>query len=219
MNHIDESAELYALGMLDELEAERVRAHVTDCAQCRDLVLNAQEVVSRISEEAPLLEPGQSLRARILQSARSTERSKAIPPWRWFVSGIAAGILAAAFVLLPGRMNVQNIASQNDLAFSTIVQSHFSHVPFEALVANAPQGKVLYAKHGEWLYVVVHSPAPGTQVALEGSTGREYIHDLAIFGANGTLFVQSPVAFRAVILVLHGKTIARATPAISRASH
>ncbi|MEO6913798.1 MAG: anti-sigma factor [Candidatus Baltobacteraceae bacterium] len=220
MMHIDESAELYALGMLDEREAAQVRRHIATCDSCRDLVVHAEDVVSRIGEEAPQLEPSTSLRARILQSARGTAPSKPSPHWRWFTSGIltgaAAGIVAAALVLLPGRTNIQNSATQNDLAFSTIVQSHFSHVPFQALQQNAPQGKVLYAKHGEWLYVVVHSPQPGTRVGFEGASGGSNLRDLVVFGANGTLFIRAPGAFKAIILVLRGETLARAVPAIAR---
>ena len=212
MNHIEDMAELYALGLLGESEGARIRKHIMRCRVCRYAVVQAQDVVAAVAQEVPQLEPSSALRQRLLDSSRPTASARTRPSFGWFTAGLATGIAAAALLLLPARMSIQQSASQNDLALSTIVQSHFTHVPFTALSAKAPQGKVLYAKHAAWLYIIVHAPRPGTQVALEGPGGTKYLGALPIFGENGTLFVRDRGLFHTVVLLREGRVVSRATP-------
>ena len=215
MKHIEEDAELYALGMLDDLEAARVRSHVAECAECRQRVGEAQNVVTQLAAASPQIEPDAVLRSRLFASARTTTTQKVPRMWTAVAAGIAAGVLAASLILVPGRMNQTRLAARNDIAFSTIVRSHFLHVQFAPLEAAAPQAKMLYGRHGEWLYVIVHTPSRHFGVRLVGGDART-VAELTSEGANATLFIADPGQFTAVELTLDGKPVARAIPVLAR---
>lgn len=215
MSHLEEHAELYALGMLDDVEAARARRHTEECEECRKRLIDAQNVVTQIAQASPQIEPDASLRTRLLISAGSAGR-RTSRAWAWFAGGTAAGILAASLVLVPGRFDHARLTERNDIAFSTIVASHFLHVPFTGLERSAPAGKMLYGKHAEWLYIIVHAPTKTMEVQLVGPNGTRIAGELSADGANATLFIANPGRFRVVELTVEGKPIARATPVLTQ---
>ncbi len=212
MTHFDESAELYALGMLDELEAARVLAHARECPACAGLIERAALVVSALSEGVPVCQPADALRDRLLSSAGPQHKDRG--RWKWFGGGLVAGLTAAALVILPAYVTMQNMPRTADLALSTIVASHFNHVSFSALRQGAPAAKALYGKHIEWIYVVVHEPPEGLQVRIKRAEGTSTI-TLDVSGENGTAFVPSPGAVREIDLIEKGTMLARAVPVAS----
>ena len=212
MTHIDESAELYALGMLSESESQQVLAHARECPACRDLLQRAQHVVGALSEAVPQYEPSDALRERLL---RRPKRNRLQRGWYWFGAGLAAGLVAAALALSPGRLTITNPPSSDELALTTIVQSHFNHVSFRPQASGAPQAKALYGKHLEWVYVIVHAPPRGVQVHLDQSGSSQNAGSLVIGAQIGTLFISRPRKFTDLTLVLDGKVLARAHPVVS----
>lgn len=213
MTHIDESAELYALGMLEGAESANVLAHARTCTQCAQLLERAQHVVAVLSEGIEQTDVRPGLRDRLLASAagRSKERAR----YGWFGGGLAAGLAAAALVLLPGHFSTTSTRTNDDLALSTIVGSHFNHVSFVALRPGAPQAKALYAKHLEWIYIVVHKPPPGLEVAAADTSGMRSLGTLGITGENGTLFIRAPGRIKQIVLLADGIAVAQATPVSS----
>jgi len=211
MDQIDENAGLYALGMLDEVQSAQVREHIEQCAPCKALVRNSQRVVAQLSEQVPLRGPSGGLRDRIVGSMRRDKPARASQ--YAFAGGALAGLLAAALVLIPGRISLQTAVNSDDRALSALVQSHFNHVPFTAVAPGAPSAKVLYGRHGEWLYVVVHNPPPGLQVQIQTGSGARDLGALHRSGGNGTLFVQVPGRIEQVVLLDDGVAVARAVPA------
>ncbi len=216
MNHIGEDAELYALGMLSDFETAQIRQHIGACSACRTSVSRAADVIAALAAETPQLEPGIALRARLLKDAGLGTPKGRKTSWKWFAAGAFAGIAAAALVFLPMRASQDRIAAQNDLAFSTLVGSHFNHVQFAPATADAPRGKVLYGRHGEWVYVIVHAPRSGTEVALVRATGRTMLGSLLASGSNDTIFKANPGRFISIELVANGKVIAQAVPVFAR---
>ena len=208
--HIDESAELYALGMLDESEAASVLAHTDTCAECAHALRRASQVVASLSEGIPQLEPRPSLRDRVLTSAQGgAERRSRM---RWFGGGLAAGACAAAIVLF-ALFGAHRNAPTDEAALTTIVQSHFNHASFAPLKPGAPQAKALYAKHLEWIYIVVHRPPAGMEVLARNGRQSRVLGTLNASGENGTLFVRAPGPLDAVELLDNGAVVARAVRA------
>lgn len=204
MTHIAESAELYALGALSGEEQAQVEAHVRDCADCRAALADAEYVVATLAESVPLVEPAAVRKPRVQ-----------IPR---FALGALAGAAAALVVMLPGLLSYTRIAHQNDLVLSSVVQSHFNHVPLTPISAGAPAGKVLYARTGGWLYVIVHDPSPGASVRLQYRNGTAQVAgNLTSTGENATLFVPYPRPLPVdVVLMKNGRAIARATVVFSK---
>ena len=104
--HVLDDLEAYALGALDQTDAERVAQHLVVCASCRADAASLAEVVGTLPETVTPRDPRPSLRDRILAAARTDARAPArIPSRRWSSplvrpSRIAfAGLFAAVIVL------------------------------------------------------------------------------------------------------------------------
>lgn len=204
MTHVAESAELYALGALDLQEQARVEAHVRECEQCRAALGDAEYVVAALAESLAAVEP--------------PPLRKPAPRLPSFWLGALAGAAAVAAFLLPGWLTFSRNAQQNDLALSSVVQSHFNHVAFAPVRPGAPAGKVLFARSGGWLYVIVHHPAAGLTVRLEPrfSAARD-AGALVAGGENATLFVPYPQRLPVdVVLTERGVPLARAAVVFSK---
>jgi hypothetical protein len=137
--HIGENAELYALGSLDDLERQRVEAHVANCADCLRRLGQAEETVLGLeSETAPVPLP---------RDARAPEfRSRRIAGW-WL------GAVAAAAALIIGYLLPHPVTQPTtDVAQVAMLHSHFNHSQF---TGNGPLAKVLYARDRSWYYVVI----------------------------------------------------------------
>jgi anti-sigma-K factor RskA len=92
----------YALDALDPAERERYEAHLGSCERCREDLQDFWQVTGSLARAAGGPQPPASLRARILEQARS-ERPNVVPlRRRWAVpvlSGAAAVAAVAALAL------------------------------------------------------------------------------------------------------------------------
>src|SRR5665213_3669815 len=93
MNHIDQEAELYALGMLEDEERARVDEHLLTCEPCTVLVGGAEAAVAALVDATQQRQP---------------ERRTA-----WWPVGIAAAFAIAAAGLL-GQNVILHGALAND---------------------------------------------------------------------------------------------------------
>ncbi len=212
--HVDDDPALFALGALDDVTSRRVEAHLRTCAQCRQRFAESQDVVAALATPKAIREPDPALRRRVLTSAFSRKAPARVPSWG---GALAAGFAIGIAVLLPSIFNMRAAMGTNDVALSTIVASHFNHAVFHPLNAGAPAAKVLYGRHGEWLYVVIHSNRPDLRVeAFSGSGSRRALPRPTIQGRNQTLFV-SDAGRPARIEIDAGITpLAKVVPAYSR---
>ena len=134
MNHIDDDAEHYALGLLDDGERARIDAHLATCDACTRHVGEAEAVV-----------------AGLIDVTQASPRPR-MPRWPYAV--------AAAFALAAGLLLGQNVFMRGALdgdgtVLATLVNSHFDHAQFQT-ASGAPVGaKAIYERHGKWFEILV----------------------------------------------------------------
>ncbi|MBV8688856.1 MAG: zf-HC2 domain-containing protein [Candidatus Eremiobacteraeota bacterium] len=206
MMHIDELAELYALGSLDEEEVRRVNDHVATCEACRKRVTDAEQVVTAMALD---------------QSKSEMPRRPARKPLTvqlWPALGFAAGLILPLLFLLPIVLHERQSAQETHLAFASLVNSHFSHVAFTRRTADAPNAKLLYARTGSWLYVVVLQPNSDLDVLLRGQHSVRHVGTIHGNRADAEVFVQNPGPVDQVLLVRSGAIVADAHPAFTSES-
>jgi len=212
--HVQDQAEAYALGTLDDAERAAVDTHVTMCDECTRLVGAAEETVASLMAAVPRLRPPASLGARLASSmeapAERTRRSS-------FLNVRALAPLAAAAVLVfaLGGTLVQNQQmrgdlAQEDAALTHVVHGHFLHVTMTSPPEDAVSAKVLYARDGSWIYVLADRPPPGVRVVATVNGVERDLGPLVSDGAVASLFAGVRGA-SAVNLREGGRTIASAT--------
>lgn len=193
-SHLGDLAQLFALGVLEPDERADIEAHLRACDDCSQEVGRAEATVAALTDATvPAAELPASLASRLHASA-----SRALPVprgarfatfassagWRAFAASVVLGIVLVGGAL--GRnAQLRNSLRADDLAFATIATSHFRHTDF---VGRTP-AKVLYARDGSWVYLIVDEPA--CQCRLVGRATSE-VRDLGVpepRGETATLFV------------------------------
>ena len=203
--HIAELAELYALGSLDAADEAVVHAHIRTCTECARRVQDAEDAVTALAQTLPLQTPSRALDNRFRRPLRPAFR------FTGFASGLAAGIVLAVLVALPGYFASQTRTQTTDVALSALVLSHFGHVPFVKVQSGAPDAKLIYGRKREWLYAVVHGSL-ALHVGLQRGATITDVGPLVASGANAVRFVAAPPAFDTVVLLRDGVVSETAQP-------
>jgi anti-sigma-K factor RskA len=159
-----ELIEAYALGALDVNERAALEAHLaTGCAECAKTLEEARLVVTQLAYLAPLAEPSEMLRARVLRSVRAdaaasggsgggggsqsmqagAQRSS-IPLWLW--AGIAALLLFSLYSSWEARKMQQDVADMNQHAAAEFkerkqLEHELTVAKHEALILTDPNSK------------------------------------------------------------------------------
>lgn len=200
--HIEELAELYALGVLDDAERASVDAHAQSCALCARRLGEAEQFIAdTIAED----EPSGALDVRV-RAAFAPKRAFA-PRW--------GSLVAAAFVLglLPGLLfaalyrPAQPFQTDRDRAIGAMVNSHFLHAQFKPLAPDAPKAKVIYGRSQPWRYFVAQTTHAYT-VRAENANGASVLGALHVSGDAAELFVPQTSA-RSFVLVDGARVVAR----------
>lgn len=202
--HIDELAELYALGALDDAERGRVDLHARSCGECAARLGDAERFISETIADA---EPPPALDRRM--HAAFAPRRAWNPRWR--------ALVAAAFILglLPGvifgvlQHRQPAVDADRDRAVAALVNSHFAHVQFTPLVADAPKAKVLYGHGAPWRYFIAQTNRPYT-VEAESTNGASVLGALHVSGSAAELFVPATSA-RSFVLLDGTRAVSRVT--------
>jgi hypothetical protein len=128
--HVLDDLEAYALGALDRALAERIAAHLTDCAPCRAEAAGLAEIVSTLPETVPLREPRPALRERMLAAARAEDQPKRaaarvwpigrIRPWPVAFAGLAAAVLMLGAIDLDAYQRLTATTAQRDSLHDTL---------------------------------------------------------------------------------------------------
>jgi len=193
IDHIDELAELYAVGSLDEFESARVDRHVAQCVPCATRLHEAQTTVAALAQAqaVPAHEPPAALRARLDRSLNAASR-RGILTWHPFAAAVAAAIILA---LIPTFVAVDRNSAllamrQDERALARLASAgtQIDHAQFMS-GARPMNAKVLYGPHGDWYYVVVMHPHPGMQVAYVHGGRMEMLGTVAMHGESGTLYL------------------------------
>lgn len=186
--HVDELAELYALGALDELERARVERHARGCAECARRLQQAEETVTVLSQAQPSHAPPAHLAARLSHSVAAPLQ----PRMHWpALTAIAA---AFAIALIPTWIAVDRQTSlqamrQDERALARLASARFRDAAFVATDRKPMDAKVLYGGDGSWYYIVVMHPKPDMRVAYVHGGHMEMLGTVAMHGESGTLYL------------------------------
>jgi anti-sigma-K factor RskA len=220
--HIGDLAELYALGALEAGERAEVDAHAQTCVVCaRALAAAAATVAALEGAFVPAVDPPDRLRRRIAATAElltaarpsSREARPASAPRRAgarmrrsapsFLATAAALVLAAALggsALFEHRADVR-LAAHDSAVLASIANSHFLHVTLTANTRAAPVSKVLFARDGSWLYVIIDSPACDCRIVAQTAAGERDFGPPDVRGTASTFFARTERRPTAVELV------------------
>jgi anti-sigma factor RsiW len=179
--HPLDDLELYALGLLEDEDRARIDAHLATCDACLRRAGEAEETAASL---AALL-PRREAVARV---------GAALQPSRWIPQfAAAAGIVLVLGGALQQNLHLQSELASYESALPSVVHSHFNHVPLRMSPAGSPlAAKVLYAKDGSWIYVVIdgaNADIPVTEVVA----GRERAAGIA-HERNGVAALFVPAA-------------------------
>jgi anti-sigma-K factor RskA len=207
--HLDENAELYPLGLLDDDAVRDVERHIAICFACAERVAQARSVAASLAAALPQTAPSPALERRLLQSARP---SLGAVKGRPSIVGFA---LAAAVALIFLGLGWQTLVLQQrlkgeDVALVTMVHSHFDHVSMAPESANPVAAKILYARDGSWIYIIADKPGGSLHAIAETATGSVDLGPLTITGETASLLVRPRERIRSVVLQRAGTDVASA---------
>lgn len=192
--HIEELAELHALGSLDEFERARVERHVGQCPECMARLHEAERTVATLAQAQarPAHEPSASLQRRLEQSIARSSRGGVLT-WHPFAAAIAAAIVLAFIpTWVAVDRNTALLAMRQDeraLARLASAGTQIDHAQFMAPGNQPMNAKVLYGPRGDWYYVVVMHPRAGMHVAYVHGGHMEMLGTVAMHGESGTLYL------------------------------
>lgn len=202
--HVNEDAELYALGALGDLERARVERHVRTCDACAARVGEASSAILRLIEG--------DASDRTPAATRVPHFSNA--PRAWIAALVAAAMIVAflPFGLMTIRSSMESHRAQDgqQVALSAMLAGHFSHAPFVANASGAPDAKVVYAREGGWIYVIA---APGNDrldIAVTRDGRRTTVASMPPGDAVRSSFVAVPGRSDGVELLDRGAVLASA---------
>lgn len=214
-HHIDELAELYAVGSLSEFERARVDRHVGQCPSCAGDLRRAEETVADLAQAQaqPMHEAPSSLQRRLEQSLKQSRR-RGVLTWHPFVAAIAAAIVLA-FVptwVAVDRNSALVAMRQDERALARLASAgtQIDHAQFMSPANRPMNAKVLYGPKGNWYYVVVMHPRPGMQVAYVHGGRMEMLGTVAMHGESGTLYLPVNHKMEELALVQGGSVVADA---------
>jgi hypothetical protein len=194
--HLDDDAELYALGLTAPERGAEIEAHLAQCAECCARVAAAEEAAAALSAALP---PVPAAPARVRRG------------WTGALA-IAAAVVFAVAAAFEGftAHNVSTQLAATDTALVALAGSHFNHVSLASTAGVT--AKAIYARDGAWYYVVAENAGPGARVVVrKGNT----LQDAGRLSAAtpGTLFVRNPGRVQEFRIVSGDRVVASAVPA------
>jgi hypothetical protein len=145
MNHIDQEAELYALGMLDDSERMSIDNHLTGCVPCSVLIGKAEGALAMLIDST--------------QQRRPQRRTA------WWPAAVAAAFAVTAAGLLGQNVVMHGALSSDGSLLATMVDSHFVHAQFQGPGGTELSAKAIYERHGRW-YEILADGTPAWHVVF-----------------------------------------------------
>ena len=216
--HLDDDAELYALGMTEPEQRGAIEAHLATCGDCRARVANAEAAAASLAAALRPV-PGHDALPRHAEPPRHAERSRHAElveaPRRLrlgFALASAAALVFAATSVIEGvgERSASAQLARTDVALAAVASSHFAHVTLAS--APAVSAKALYARDGAWCYIIASGVPAGSRVVVRrgGRTGELGVLSGA---APATLFTRRPGHVDDVAIVdVHGTVLAHGAP-------
>jgi hypothetical protein len=204
--HLGEDAELYPLGILDDEAARNVERHIASCSECAARVEEAQAVASSLAAALPRATPSPALERRLRESTRprpSVKRGGALFSLA-IAAAFALAFLGAGWQALVLRERLQ----REDVAFVSMVHSHFNHVPMSPASPNPVAAKILYARDGSWIYIIADKPGGPLHAVAQAPGGVADLGLLSSTGETATLLVHPRERIRSIVLQRAGTNVA-----------
>jgi hypothetical protein len=195
MNHLDDDAELYALGLTEPERGAEIEAHLAACEPCRARVVAAEEAAASLAATLPPM-PAAAPRRRTWWPQLATAAAvvfAATTAWESLAAQSAGGQLA-----------------RTDVALTAIASSHFGHTTLTS--DPGVVAKAIYARDGAWCYVVASGAPRGTHVVLHRGNATQDMGELQQ-GAPSTLFLRNAGRPDDIALVADGRVISHGKPA------
>jgi hypothetical protein len=194
MNHIDQEAELYALGMLEDEERTRIDDHLAACVPCTVLVGRAEAAVASLIDST--------------QQRRPQRRTA------WWPVAVAAAFALGAAGLLGQNVIMHGALGNDGTLLATMVDSHFEHAQFQAPGGTEIAAKVIYERHGKWFEIIADG-APQWHVVFVRPDGTRdtATTDFSRRGAASVVLLAPSTPVRAINLEDNdGRVIASVRP-------
>jgi hypothetical protein len=157
LDHLDDVAECYALGLVNEAESDAIEAHVRWCRACSDRLGRAEATVAALVERTLGREPAPpELVARISTFERfGREPARKRRSWPMIDAWAAVAILAIVSVsLLLQTIGLRSSLSSDSTLLVALVRGHFSHAQFVSPNGDPLAAKVVYERHGRWYEII-----------------------------------------------------------------
>jgi len=211
-DHIDDQAELYALGALDEIERTRIERHVSACASCARRLGEAEATVTVLAAAEPSHVPAEGL-SRRMRGALPPQPRKMQRGFHW-QSGLVAVAALLVLTLIPVWVAVDRTRGrlaemrQDEVALARIASSPFDRAGFAMRSEGGAMGaRVLYGADGSWYYVVVMHPKPNMQVAYVHGGRMEMLGTVALHGESGSLYLPIKHKMEELALLDAGRVV------------
>lgn len=130
--HVLDELEAYALGALDQANAERVASHLALCAACRAEAASLAEVVGALPDSVTLREPRAALRERVLAAASADGRPPEPVRRRWslgrvrighvLVAGLTSAVVVLAAADVGAYRQLSTLTAERD-SYALVVES------------------------------------------------------------------------------------------------
>lgn len=205
MKHLDDDAELYALGLTEPERRAEIEAHLAECAECAERVAAADSAAAALSAALPPM-PSAAAASSLPVSPNVVVRRT----W-WASLATAAAVAFACTTVLEGGIarGASDRVARTDIALTSMASAHFGHTTLTAQPGIV--AKAIYARDGAWCYVVATGAPRGAHVVFRRASGTS---DLGAVddGTPATLFAQRPGRAAEIELVAAGTIVAHGTP-------
>jgi hypothetical protein len=181
MNHIDQEAELYALGMLEDDERARIDEHLLVCDACTVLVGKAEAAVAALID--------------------STQQRRPVQRRAWWPIAMAAAFALSAMGLLGQNLVLHGALSNDGALLATLINSHFDHTQFEGAGGREIAAKAIYERHGKW-YEILADGTPAWHVVFVRPDGTrdKAAAEFAQRGAASIVYLAPTTPVRSIEL-------------------
>jgi Putative zinc-finger len=205
--HLGDDAELYPLGILDSAAARAVEEHIETCPSCARRVADARAAAGSLATALPGREPPDRLEKRLRESAttQSRERTRNRFDFGW---AFAAALVLALFALGWQTLVLRDHLVRQNRALAMLVHSHFNHASMVPEPGVTVDAKVLYARDGSWIYIIVDKPNATFRAVAQTPVGTKELGTLRGWGETATLLSRPRVRVNSIALKRGSATVA-----------
>jgi len=186
LGHLDDAADLYAIGALDEFEQTAVEKHVATCVECARLLAEAEDRVTLLAEADVRHKPPAQLERRFAPIVRArTSRPRALIPA--IAAALVIGLLPSAYFWQQNEAMHAAMIAQAD-ALNRVASMPHRSVPFSNM-GNGSAARVMYAPDGSWYVVFVRGATRALSVAWMHGGQRTMLGTATPHGSVAMLYL------------------------------